>query len=82
LAEIGRLPKFGFESYLNKLIIQNKLKIKVVFWKGVRSPWKYEKSGLLKGVKSDILMLADILRTIPPWEVVYQFVKMISLRVK
>ncbi len=82
LNEMQKLARFGLEVYLNKLIIKNKYKIKVVFWKDVVSLWKYKKSGLFPGLKGDFLMILDVLRTISIFEVVYQFVRMSFLKVK
>ncbi|MDP3004025.1 MAG: glycosyltransferase family 2 protein [Candidatus Azambacteria bacterium] len=82
LNEIQKLPHFGLEVYLNKLIIKNKYRIKVVFWKDVISLWPRKKSGPLLGLKGFFLMSLDILRTISIFEVVRQFVKMSFLKVK
>lgn len=79
---IRNLPPFGLESYLNKLIIKNKLRIKVAFWENVISLGKYKKSGLIRGVKGDLKMILDVLKTISVFEVVYQFVAMSFLKVK
>ncbi len=82
LNEMQKLPHFGLEVYLNKLIIKNKYRIKVVFWKDVISLWPRKKSGLILGLKGFFLMNLDILRTISIFEVVRQFVKMSFLKVK
>mgnify|MGYP001616152060 FL=1 len=82
LNEMQKLARFGLEVYLNKLIIKNKYRIKVVFWKDVISLWKYKKSGLFPGLKGDFFMVLDVLRTISVFEVIYQFVKMSFLKVK
>lgn len=82
LNEMRKLARFGLEVYLNKLIIKNKYRIKIVFWKNVISPWPYKKSGLLRGLKSFFFMIVDILRTISIFEVIRQFVMMSFLKVK
>lgn len=82
LDEMGKLAHFGLEVYLNKLIIKNKYRIKVVFWENVDSMWKYKKSGLFVGLKSDFFMILDILKTVSIFEVVRQFVKMSLLKIK
>ena len=76
LDEILALPRFGLESFMNKFIIRSKYRIKVVFLKNVRSPYKAEKQGFFKGVMGELAMIYQIFRTIYPWEVVYQIVKM------
>ena len=82
LNEMQKLPHFGLEVYLNKLIIKNKYKIKVVFWENVISPWPSKKRGLLLGLKGFFLMILDILKTISIFEAVYQLVMMSFLKVK
>ena len=79
--EILCLPRFGFESYLNTLIIQNNYRIKIVPWNTVVSPWKYQKKGFVRGIIADFFMIVDILRTISVFQVLYQFKKLRSLRV-
>ena len=80
VSEIARLARFGFESYLNRLALRAKLRIKIVFWKNVESPWKYQKMGLVRGVLGDVRMILNILSTISVFEVVYQFIKLRSGR--
>lgn len=81
IEEIRSLPRFGLESYLNRLIIKNRLKIKVAYWENVISLGKYKKRGLRRGLKGDFNMILDILATIPIYEVVYQFVAMSILKI-
>ena len=76
------LPKFGLESYMNKCIIKSNLKIKIVAWPDVESPWKYKKVGLAKGVWQDAIMILDIFRTITIFGPVYQIIRMKQLEVK
>jgi len=82
LDEIRRLPNFGLEVYMNKLIIKNKYRIKIVFWRNVISPWPYKKRSLLLGLKSFLFMIVDILSTISVFEMARQLIRMSSLRVK
>jgi glycosyltransferase involved in cell wall biosynthesis len=82
LNNMQKLPHFGLEVYLNKLIIKNKCRIKIIFWKNVISPWPHKKRGLLLGLKSFFFMITDILRTISIFEVISQFVKMSFLKIK
>jgi len=82
LGEMQKLARFGLEVYLNKLIIKNKYRIKVVFWKDVISLWKYKKSGLFPGLRGDFFMVLDVLKTASVFGVIYQFVAMSFLRVK
>jgi len=82
LDKIKKLPSFGLEVYLNKLIIKNKYRIKIIFWKNVISPWPYEKRGILRGIKSFSFMIIDILRTVSAYEVARQITRMSFLKVK
>lgn len=53
---------FEVETIINKQILKNKLKVGVVPWMNVRSPWKYEKMGsIVKGVKKDIIMTNQVI---------------------
>lgn len=82
LNEIQKLARFGLESFLNKLIIKNRYRVKIVYWENVVSLWKYKKGGLLLGLKSDFFMILDILKTISIFGVVYQIIKLSFLKVK
>lgn len=62
--EMEALPGFGFEAYLNRLLIAAGLPIAVVPWPDVASPAKARKHGLRRGVLGDIRMLGDIFHTI------------------
>ncbi|MFH0852448.1 MAG: glycosyltransferase family 2 protein [bacterium] len=81
LDKIENLRRFGLESFLNKLIIKNRCRIKVVRWDNVESPWKSKKDGFWPGVKGDIKMTMDVLRTNHVWGYFYQIIKMLQLKV-
>ena len=81
LDEIYKLPNFGLEVFLNRIIIKNKCRIKVAYWENVISPLKSKKIGLISGIKSDIRMISDILKVISIFEVIYQFTQMLRLKV-
>ena len=76
------LPKFGLEVYINSIIIKNKLKIKIVSWPNVESPFKYWKYGWYRGITGDVKMMMDIFRTVTIFGPVYQIVKMRKLIIK
>ena len=73
LEEIPKLPHFGFEVFLNKIVISTKTPIRVIFWKDVESPLPFKKYGMVKGMKSFGGMLSDIFEVISVFEVVTQF---------
>ncbi|MEI6098795.1 MAG: glycosyltransferase family 2 protein [Alphaproteobacteria bacterium] len=81
LDHLHTLPKFGFEVYLNSLLIQHTARIAVVRWPGVISPLKSRKYGFWVGVKGDIKMLADLSRAAGTWGLVRQVVRMRGMRV-
>jgi glycosyltransferase involved in cell wall biosynthesis len=78
---VERLPRFGFEVHLNRMILAGRLPIAVVPWPGVSSPIKARKYGLWAGVKGDVGMIADMMRTVPPLELAGQIIGLRRLRV-
>ncbi|MFZ2072575.1 MAG: glycosyltransferase family 2 protein [Minisyncoccia bacterium] len=82
LEKIESLPGFGLESFMNKKIISNKFRIKVVTWNNVISPYKATKYGMWTGIKGEIKMWTDIAKTIGFWGPFYQIIKMLRLKVK
>jgi len=81
LDEISKLKGFGLEVFLNNKIIQEKLKIKVVYLKTLISPRKSVKIGFFRGRLDDLKMAGQILKTISIFDIVRQNVKMRSQRV-
>jgi glycosyltransferase involved in cell wall biosynthesis len=82
LDEILALPHFGFEVFLNKIVIKNKTSLKIIFWKEVESPLPFNKYGFIKGLRSLTGMLRDMFQVISIFEVVGQFYHMRRLMVK
>ncbi len=78
---LQRLPKFGFEVFLNSLIITDRARIAVVRWPGVVSPLKSAKYGLWTGLKADLDMMRDLFRAVPPVGLIRQIITMRRLRV-
>lgn len=78
---LKNLPKFGFEVFLNGLLITKGARIKVVPWPGVTSPLKSTKYGLWTGIMADIKMMRDLFRAVPPLGLLRQIVQMRRLRV-
>jgi glycosyltransferase involved in cell wall biosynthesis len=66
LDRLETLPRFGFEVFLNQLLIAERAKLKVVAWPDVASPSKSAKRGRLAGLRADAAMMTDIFRTISP----------------
>lgn len=76
------LPRFGFEIYFNRVLVERKYRIAIVPWIGVKSPFKNVKYGFLRGILGDLRMLSDILRSASPLELLHQIRVMLQLRVK
>lgn len=81
LSALESLPKFGFEVFLNRLMLTQGLRPAVVRWPGVASPAKATKRGLWRGALADVRMIADILRVIGPLTVLSQIAR-IARRVR
>lgn len=82
LDEIDGLTGFGLEVFMNKLIISKKLRLKIVRWPHVDSPYKYKKDGFWKGMRGEMRMMYHIFKTISPLAALGQIVTMMRLRVK
>lgn len=82
LEELDKLPKFGFEVFLNNIIVKNKMPICIVKWKDVISPRKSVKAGFIKGVIGDAKMAMEIISVLKISGVIKQFFAMRALRKK
>jgi len=80
-ARLRALPKFGFEVFLNSLLIERGARIAVIRWPGVISPLKSTKYGVWTGIKADAKMLADLSRAVGTWGLVKQVMRMRGMRV-
>lgn len=58
------LPRFGLEVFLNTHIQAARLSVAIVRWRTVASPSKAAKAGWRAGIRADIGMMRDILRTV------------------
>ncbi|MBE9636618.1 glycosyltransferase [Salipiger mangrovisoli] len=76
------LPRFGLEVFMNRLWIEAGLRVAVVRWPGVESPWKHDKrGGRIAGLRADLAMMGDIFRTVPPAETIRQVLALRAARV-
>ena len=78
---IENLPSFGFEVYVNRLMVSGKCRIRIVRWENVVSPYKSSKYGLWKGVNAEMRMLADIVQTVPVTDSGIQIAAMLRAKV-
>ncbi len=80
--KLEKIPGWGIESgYLNKIIIKNNLRLKVVHWDNVESPYPQKKLGYLKGNVRFMKQIFTILSITGLFGTTYQIFKMISLKV-
>ncbi len=77
---LRRLPRFGLELHLNRRLIAAGLRLAVVRWPEVASPWKSAKRGRWAGLRADMRMLSDMFRTVPPHQALAQILAMRRLR--
>lgn len=82
LAAFDHLPRFGFEVFLNRLLIDRRSPVAIVSWPEVASPSKAAKQGsVLAGLRADAAMLGDIYRTVGWRECSRQITALRRLRV-
>ncbi|MBI3573619.1 glycosyltransferase family 2 protein [Candidatus Kaiserbacteria bacterium] len=81
IAKLQKLPRFGFEIFVNDLIIRACLRLAVVKWKGVASPFKYKKYGIWGGFRADLSMVREIFKTISFIDVFRQISALSALKV-
>lgn len=82
LATFGTLPRFGFEVFLNRLLIDQGAPVAIVPWPEVASPSKAAKRGsVMAGLRADAAMLGDIYRTVGWRECSRQIAALRRLRV-
>ncbi len=77
---LAGLPRFGFEVFLNALLIGQSLPLAVVDWPEVSNKTKSSKYGFWRGVRGDIGMIADLMRGRGPGELLHQITSMRRLR--
>src|SRR5262245_1696513 len=63
LDDIRQLPGFGFEAFLNSVLLKRGYTLKVVRWRGVTHARKREKVGLIRGLLAELRMVIQIRRT-------------------
>ena len=81
LDHVGKLKGFELESFLNKIIIRKKLRIKVVRWNNVEITRKSGKVGFWRGFVGDFKMVLLIISFLGLFGLVRQIYSMIRLKV-
>jgi glycosyltransferase involved in cell wall biosynthesis len=72
LETIEAMPSFGFEVFMNRLLVAQRRRIEVVAWNGVVHVRKSDKRGFYEGVSAEIAMVRQILKVQSPIEVILQ----------
>ena len=72
LQQIGELPRFGIEVYMNRRIIELGLAVAVTRWPNVAQARKTEKLGLWRGLDAEWRMVRDLIRVAHPAELLAQ----------
>jgi glycosyltransferase involved in cell wall biosynthesis len=70
--ELKKLPRFGFEVFLNGLFIQSRGRLAIVPLLRVSHARKSEKVGWLKGHWEELKMILDILKTVGLKKIIFQ----------
>ncbi|HEY1562824.1 MAG TPA: glycosyltransferase family 2 protein [Caulobacteraceae bacterium] len=79
IAEMRRLPRWGGEAFLNRLIVRDRLSLAVVKWPGVFNIRKHHKVGAWRGMAEELKMTLDATRVLSPWGLVAQNLSLLSL---
>jgi len=72
LDDIRLMPAFGFEIFMNRLLINSRYRIKVVQWKNVSHARKIEKLGFWRGLIAETQMVVQISKIISFREIIRQ----------
>jgi glycosyltransferase involved in cell wall biosynthesis len=70
--QLRSTPGFGFETLMNRLMIAQKYRIKIVKWVCVAHVRKAEKIGFLRGLAAEAQMILHISRTASFREIIWQ----------
>jgi len=79
IEEIKKISGYALETFLNKILIKNKLSIAVVRWSNVTNPTKQAKNGFWKGLLKEIYMLKQIGTNVSAFESLMQNYRLFSL---
>ncbi len=81
IEQLSKLKNFTLEVFINRIIIEKKLKIKTVPISNALNDKKWFKRGFFVGLKDEILMWRDIFGIISVYELINQNIKMRKLLV-
>lgn len=80
--QMSLLASYGLEVFINKIIIKNRLSIKVVQWPNVENNFSTSKLGWYVGLKAIAKVWWNVLCTVSIFEMYYQNIKMSRLIIK
>ena len=72
LDELRSMPAFGFEAFMNRLMIDRGYRIKIVQWKNVSHARKMEKVGFWRGLAAETHMIVHIFQILSLKEIIRQ----------
>jgi len=81
LNQLDSLKGYLIESFMNKIIVQKKLKIKVVDWPKVSITKRVEKIGFWRGTMAEFKMDAEIISYLTLTGLIKMYFQMLKLRV-
>jgi len=82
LQAISNLRSYGLEVFTNRLIINNRLRVKTVKLDNITNPTKWGKKSFWQGIKGELLMWRDLFKTVSFFEFVGQHIKIRRLLIK
>ena len=78
---LSKLPRYGLEVFINNIIVEKKLKLKIVNWDTVVAIRKSQKIGWWYGTFGDIKMTFQVVSTIPLSTLIFQIKDLKSLSI-
>ena len=79
LDELRSMPAFGFEVFMNRLMIDRRYRIKIVQLKNVSHARKMGKGGYWRGLAAETHMIVDIIKMLSLKEIIWQNYALLSL---
>jgi len=79
VAALEQLPRWGAETFINRLVIDAGLPVQVVDWRGVCNVRKYRKIGRTRGMLAELGMIVDALTVMSPLGLLRQNLALLQL---
>jgi len=78
--EMAKLPRFGFEVFMNERILEQSSRVAVVRWNKVSHVRKAKKIGYWPGQWAEFKMAVDMFKTVGLWRILRQNIKLLKLK--